>query len=61
MFCAKLNEALADEHQAPIDYKELEGLARFKKDKNTIKKISSQERKHFDKLKEIKKRVCSIH
>ncbi|MFA5519803.1 MAG: ferritin-like domain-containing protein [Spirochaetota bacterium] len=58
-FCEKLNEALANEHKAPIDYAELNKLAPSKREKKIIDGISSQEKNHFKKLTEIKKRLCS--
>jgi len=58
-FCKKLEESLADEHKAPIDYAELNKLAPGRKEKKIIDGISNQEKDHFKKLNEIKKRLCS--
>jgi rubrerythrin len=58
-FCAKLNDALADENKAPLDYSQLRELAPSKKDKKIIEEISNQEKIHSKKLNEIKKRLCS--
>jgi rubrerythrin len=58
-FCKKLNASLEDEHKAPIDYAELKLLAPSKKDEKIIDGISDQEKDHFKKLNEMKKRLCS--
>lgn len=58
-FCNKLNEALADENKAPIDYAELKKLAPKEKDKKVIDKISGQEKIHFKKLNVMRKKYCS--
>lgn len=58
-FCKKLEESLADENQAPIDYAKLNELAPSRKERKIIDGISNQEKDHFKKLNEIKKRLCS--
>jgi len=57
-FCKRLNESLKDEDKGSKDYKKLSGKAKNKVDKNTISKMSRDERRHFNNLRKIKKREC---